>query len=203
MQAMALETVKVSELKPLEKNVRRHVQRQIDAFCKSLEQFGQTRAFVIDEDNNILIGNGMYQAMMQAGWETASAYRISNLTERQKKKLVLSDNRVFSLGIDEYQVMNDMLKELAIDGDFDVAGYDAESLKLLVADVGQLQDVAMSYGTMQPQQQEVMQRTYVAQPQAEAERPAYTPQPTPSVQPSPVAMTRTIICPNCGEVITL
>lgn len=202
---MNLETVRVSDLKPLEKNVRRHVQRQIDAFCKSLEQFGQTRAFVIDEDNNILVGNGMYQAMMQAGWETASAYRITNLTDKQKKKLVLSDNRVFSLGIDEYQVMNDMLKELAIEGDFDVAGYDAESLKLLVADVGQLQDVAMSYGTMQPQQQDAMQRVYPGTGQAE-ERPAYAPQPSqpiPPIQPSAAAVTRTIICPNCGEVISL
>ena len=57
---MKLEVVKINDLKPLEKNVRKHNEKQIDELIKSVEQFGQTRAMVIDEDNNILIGNGLY-----------------------------------------------------------------------------------------------------------------------------------------------
>ena len=53
---MKLEVVKLSDLKPLENNVRKHSDKQIDELIKSVEQFGQTRAMVIDEDNNILIG---------------------------------------------------------------------------------------------------------------------------------------------------
>ena len=62
---MKLEVVKLSDLKPLENNVRKHNDKQIDELVKSVEQFGQTRAMVIDEDNNILIGNGLYFALVK------------------------------------------------------------------------------------------------------------------------------------------
>ena len=65
---MKLEVVKLSDLKPLEKNVRKHNDKQIDELVKSVEQFGQTRAMVIDEDNNILIGNGLYFALVKMNW---------------------------------------------------------------------------------------------------------------------------------------
>lgn len=45
---MKLEVAKLSDLKPLEKNARRHNDKQIDELIKSVEQFGQTRAMVID-----------------------------------------------------------------------------------------------------------------------------------------------------------
>ena len=54
---------KLSVLKHPEKNVRIHSEQQIRELKRSLEKFGQTRALVIDENNIILIGNGLYEAM--------------------------------------------------------------------------------------------------------------------------------------------
>ena len=51
---------KLSVLKHPEKNVRIHSEQQIRELKRSLEKFGQTRALVIDENNIILIGNGLY-----------------------------------------------------------------------------------------------------------------------------------------------
>lgn len=53
---------KLSVLKHPEKNVRIHSEQQIRELKRSLEKFGQTRALVIDENNIILIGNGLYEA---------------------------------------------------------------------------------------------------------------------------------------------
>lgn len=205
MSGMKLETVNLADLKPLERNVRRHVERQIEAFCKSLEQFGQTRAFVIDEENNILVGNGMYVAMKKAGWENASAYRLSNLTEKQKKKLVLSDNRVFSLGIDEYTIMNDMLKEIAMDGDFDIAGYEPDSLKLLVGDVHEITDTALSYGIVPEAEKKVLQPVQppIEEHQEQVSSNTVVQGQEKAAPPSTMTVTRTIVCPNCGEVISI
>ena len=50
---------KLSVLKHPEKNVRIHSEQQIRELKRSLEKFGQTRALVIDENNIILIGNGL------------------------------------------------------------------------------------------------------------------------------------------------
>ena len=55
---------KLSVLKHPEKNVRIHSEQQIRELKRSLEKFGQTRALVIDENNIILIGNGLYEAKL-------------------------------------------------------------------------------------------------------------------------------------------
>ena len=85
---MKIERIKLSELSPLAKNVRKHGETQIKEFVRSLNQFGQTRAIVIDEDNNILIGNGLYIAMNKRGDIEADCTRVLGLSEKEKKKLV-------------------------------------------------------------------------------------------------------------------
>lgn len=57
-----------------EKNVRIHSEQQIRELKRSLEKFGQTRALVVDENNVILIGNGLYEAMVSLGYQEASVY---------------------------------------------------------------------------------------------------------------------------------
>ena len=56
---MKIENVRVSELKPLEKNVRKHSDKQIEEMIRSVQQFGQTRAIVIDE--NVWEGKVQFQ----------------------------------------------------------------------------------------------------------------------------------------------
>lgn len=63
---------KLSVLKHPEKNVRIHSEQQIRELKRSLEKFGQTRALVIDENNIILIGNGLYEAMVSLGYQEAT-----------------------------------------------------------------------------------------------------------------------------------
>ena len=70
---MKIQKVKLHDLKPLEKNVRKHTDTQINELMRSVKQFGQTRAIVLDENNNILIGNGLYEALKRAGAEVAFA----------------------------------------------------------------------------------------------------------------------------------
>ena len=119
---MKLEVVKLSDLKPLENNVRKHSDKQIDELIKSVEQFGQTRAMVIDEDNNILIGNGLYFALLKMNKPDAQCYRKTGLTEVQKKKLILSDNKIYGLGSDDYEQINNYIQEITKIGDFEIAG---------------------------------------------------------------------------------
>lgn len=56
-------TKKLSQLRPLEKNVRKHNDKQISEYVRSLKMFGQLRPMVVDETGTILVGNGMYEAM--------------------------------------------------------------------------------------------------------------------------------------------
>ena len=60
---MNVTTKRLDALKHPKKNVRIHSEQQIRELKRSLEKFGQTRAIVVDEDDTILIGNGLYEAI--------------------------------------------------------------------------------------------------------------------------------------------
>lgn len=199
---MQVVTKNVSELKRAEKNVRLHGDRQIKEYIRSIEMFGQIRPLVIDENNIVLCGNGLLQAFQQMGKETAECYIVSNLTQNQKKKLMLADNKIYELGVNNTAEFDNMLKELA--GDIDIPGYDSELLKVLTASAQEATEFINDYGDLSEKQVEQIkthaeytpptpQQTQ-AQPQT-AESPATTHQ---SVTPQ-----RFITCPKCGEKIWL
>ena len=137
---------KLHELKPLEKNVRRHGEVQIEHFMESLRQFGQTRAFVVDEELNILVGNGMFEAMSKLEWKKpVFCHMVKGLTELEKKKLVLSDNKIFQLATDNFEVIDEMLQEIVEAGDLNIAGYSADILEDLVRGAGDVLEDMSGY----------------------------------------------------------
>lgn len=76
---MQIKKVLLSQLVPDDKNARAHSKRNIEEVKKSLEQFGQHRAFVVQRSSNkILVGNGMYEAMRQLGWKEADVYFVDD-----------------------------------------------------------------------------------------------------------------------------
>lgn len=203
---MKIEFINLADLKPLEKNVRKHSEKQIEELVRSLYQFGQTRAIIVDEDNNILIGNGLYIAMKKRGDTSAECSRIKGLTETQKKKLILSDNRIYSLGADDYANIEDFINEISLDGDFDIAGFDEAVIKEMTRELDEVNNDVKSYGNIpdgyiKPQESV----SDVAETQHEGET---IPAPVASaaaetMQPTRAETRRSVICPSCGEVIYL
>lgn len=200
---MKLEVVKLSDLKPLENNVRKHNDKQIDELIKSVEQFGQTRAMVIDEDNNILIGNGLYFALLKMNRQDAQCYRKTGLTETQKKKLILSDNKIYSLGSDDYEEINNYIQAITSIGDFEIAGYDKFILEQMTATDEQVDEAIKDYGVITDvkfTQEEPKQEVSYTEPEVKNE-------PVTMVTETKVGAEknerRYIICPSCGEMIYL
>lgn len=97
----------IADLKPDPKNARRRTQRSSAMIVNSLHEVGAARSIVIDEDNRILAGNGTVEAAAEAGienvrivevdGETLVAVRRTGLTEEQKIRLALYDNRTAEL----------------------------------------------------------------------------------------------------------
>lgn len=206
----------IDGLKPLVENVRKHNPVQIKEMMRSLDQFGQTRPMVIDEEGNILVGNGLYMAMKERGDSLVDCYEIAGLTEAQKKKLILTDNKVYSLGQDDYDVIDKFISEITIDaGDFDIAGFDEDVLRSMTRDVAAVTDDIMNYGKstvpevqsievaphepVQPTQgvESTEQVKSIAQPASNAPKAAQ------SEMHDKAQMTRSVVCPCCGEVIYL
>ena len=117
-------TMKLKDLVRPERNIRIHTEKQLAEFERSVRMFGQIRPIVVDENNIILAGNGLYETLLRMNREEALVYKYEDLTEAQKKKLMIADNKIFSLGIENLDTLNEFLEEL--EGDLDIPGFDED-----------------------------------------------------------------------------
>lgn len=147
---MKIEKVKLSDIFVAPKNVRRHPQKQIEELKKSYEMFGQYRPLIIGFDGEILVGNGLYEALKLAGAEDVEVRRLPQTATREyKDKLMLADNKTFMLGADDIQNIDEIMKSLQ---DFEIPGFDEEVLAEIYAN---LEEVSVndfgSMGTVSPE----------------------------------------------------
>lgn len=199
---MDVQKIKLHDLKPLEVNVRKHGENQIKELMRSLQQFGQTRAIVVDEDNNILIGNGLHAAMVRAGHEDCFIYRKTGLSDTEKKKLILADNKTYSLGADDYENIEAYIEEITSTGDFEIAGFDEEVLRNLMRDADEILEDVQNYGVLTPEVVEKKQEAAERVETPAAPQMATESHPEPAAAPEPEQVP-SVMCPNCGECIPL
>jgi hypothetical protein len=210
----------LDQLKAPEKNIRLHSDKQLAEFKRSVEMFGQIRPIVIDEQNTILAGNGLAETLRRMGRTEADCYQVTGLTDVQKKKLMMADNRIFDLGVDDMAAFDAVLKDLG--GDLDVPGFDEDMLKALVMDAPDIGGLISDYGKIPPERAEEMRDTGIRYEQREQEAAQQAVQQQPAVQPpgqvtdqlreftgnTPAYMAesrehRYVECPKCGERIWL
>ncbi len=204
---MKVTRMKLSSLKVPEKNVRIHSEKQTKEFVRSLEAFGQIRPIVIDEDHTILAGNGLYAALMAKGETEADCYIMKGLSPNEKKKLMLTDNKIYSLGVDDMDVFEEFLRDLG--DDLEIPGYEEELLKTITADLEDVDEMLSGYGTITDTTKQQIATTAERYEAQEAEHAASAEEIKPA-QPAPVSSTegqpealpkRFIQCPKCGERI--
>lgn len=214
---MQVTTMNLSELVKPEKNVRIHTEQQIKEFKRSVTMFGQIRPIVIDENNVILAGNGLYDTLVAMGKDTAEVYKYDNLTESQKKKLMIADNKIFSLGIENLDTLNSFLEDLQ--GDLDIPGFDEEILKQMVSEAEEVTDKIAEYGTLDDEEIQSIKdnaaRKESLEPkiQESGSNNSEMPQNAPVIPTSEkiqeeqdeetTEVKKFVICPKCGEKIWL
>lgn len=207
-------TLKLSELVRPERNIRIHTEKQLEEFERSVRMFGQIRPIVVDEKNTILAGNGLYETLLRMGEEQALVYKYEDLTESQKKKLMIADNKIFSLGIENLDTLNEFLEEL--NGDLDIPGFDEEILKQMVADADEVTEKISEYGTLDEEEIQQIKEANEKREQKEQESaseegkaivqtdlPQQGGQSATMESPESAETRRFVICPKCGEQIWL
>lgn len=196
---------KIEELKLPERNVRIHTEKQIAEFIRSLRMFGQFRPAVIDETDTILVGCGMYAAMKQDGWTEIDVIIKTGLTENEKKKLMIVDNKIFDLGMDDFDNLNAFLEELQTD--LDIPGFDESVLKSIVTDAAKVTEEIMDYGTLAPETVERIKATEERRSHEETApdltEKTETPAQVPTGESAEAKVKQFITCPHCGEKVWL
>ena len=204
-------SVPINSLVFPEKNVRIHSDKQINEFVRSIKKFGQIRPVVIDENNVVLAGNGLVEALKRAEIETAFVYKIDNLSENDKKKLMIADNKIFSLGIDNLDTLNSFLEELQ--DDLDIPGFDEDILASMVESSAEVTERISNYGVLDEEEiNAIRENADKKNTTIESPKPITTPiTNVPPENSRPMESTSTedkpsgdfVICPKCGEKIWL
>ena len=201
-------TLKLADIVPPKKNIRIHTEKQLEEFERSVKMFGQIRPIVVDENNTILAGNGLYDTLIRMGKKEALVYKYEDLTEAQKKKLMIADNKIFSLGIENLDTLNEFLEEL--NGDLDIPGFDEEILKQMVADADEVTEKISEYGTLDDEEIRQIKVANAKREQkesagAEIDRDILDVENKNAEQKEPdqELSRQSIVCPKCGEQIWL
>ena len=119
--------ISIDDLTPDARNARRRTARSRKLIAESIVEFGPARSGLVDENLNIIAGNGTAAALAAAGITRVRVVepdkgewvvvKRDGLTEEQKKRLALIDNRSAELSAWDSEV----LLELKNDG-FDLSG---------------------------------------------------------------------------------
>lgn len=204
--------MKLSDMTKPEKNVRAHTEKQLQEYERSVRMFGQIRPIVVDENRMIMAGVGLYETLLRMGYEEADVYQLSDLTSAQKKKLMIADNKIFNLGVENLEVLNEFFEELK--DDLDIPGFDEDILKEMVADAEEVTEAISSYGKLDDS--EIEEIRTIGEKQEEKSQKVAERREEPSgserIPEEPVTTVpdenrqevgKYVICPKCGEKIWL
>lgn len=112
---MELIEKKLSELIPYANNPRKN-DGAVDAVVESIKQCGYISPIVIDENNEILAGHTRYKAMKKLKIKTAKCVVMEGLTEEQKRKYRILDNKTGEFAEWDIDLLNIELEGLDFEG---------------------------------------------------------------------------------------
>ena len=187
--------IPLAELQPNPRNVRLHSAKQLEEYKRSIEKFGQTKAIVCDESKTILIGNGLYEAMKELGMTEAACFIKAGMSETDKLKMMMADNKVYSLGVDNLETIEEIIGELGAVKDFDIPGYDPDLLETLSFSAIDADDFMGGYGILDDSTKDNMAKAAVRYEQEEAEFAASAENLTPAEPGKPVETPGTVVSP--------
>lgn len=140
---LKIEYVSPSNLKAYENNSRTHSEKQLAQICASIRDFGFVNPILIGDDNVIIAGHGRLMAAHELELETVPVIRLSDLSDRQRRALVIADNKIaLNAGWDFSKLGDELSALIGEDFDLGLTGFDEQELDaLLKDDIGILPDV--------------------------------------------------------------
>ena len=108
-------TLALKDIIPYERNPRKN-DAAVDDLAESIRQVGYRQRIVVDENNVILAGHTRLKALQKLGWKEAEVQRELDMTEEQKRKYRLLDNKVAEKSSWDFELLDWELEDLDFEG---------------------------------------------------------------------------------------
>lgn len=108
---MEIKTVNLKEIHPYPNNPRKN-ENAVEAVMESIRQCGYIAPIIVDENGMILAGHTRYKALKKLGYKEAEIIEKTDLTEEQKRKYRLLDNKTNELAEWDFDLLADELDGL-------------------------------------------------------------------------------------------
>lgn len=105
----------IKEIIPYERNPRKN-DMSIDDVAESIRQVGYKQLIIVDENNVIIAGHTRWKALQKLGWKQAEVQRELDMSEEQKQKYRLLDNKVGEKSTWDYELLEWELENIDFEG---------------------------------------------------------------------------------------
>ena len=118
---LKIEYIAVDDLKPYEKNNKKHEDFDIGEIAKSISKYEMIDPVGIwGKDNTIVEGHGRVLACKQLGIDKVPCIRLDHLTDEQRREYAIVHNKSQELALYDFDNLADELADLDLsDFDFD------------------------------------------------------------------------------------
>lgn len=117
MEKLQIVYLPPGDLKPYEKNARKHAPDDIEAIKKSILEDGFNDPIGIwGEDNVIVEGHGRQIAATELGLDEVPCIRLDHLSDKQRREYMIRHNRTAELSAWDFTALEQELAALEIDG---------------------------------------------------------------------------------------
>ena len=112
---MELVTLPLNKIKPYERNPRKNDEAVV-AVMESIKQCTYVAPIIVDENNVILAGHTRYKALKKLGKTEAEVVVKAGLSDEQKRKYRLLDNKTGEIAGWDFAKLEEELKNLDFEG---------------------------------------------------------------------------------------